>query len=942
MSSSTQQQDTSTPSQRSQGGDAPLSPPASASAPAPAAELASQPDQHDSELTNISLDEDQDQVPEPEPPAQAQASQQLRSEPAPSIELSRPSLPPNTSTPATPGTGTAGSPTGTHTPYEVFADRSTADASQILDDSTPVILGIAVVDFNHLVGPQIEFAHPNSLLDDPDLASNLPFLALPDGSHLIASDALLRKGAEVTRSTVQKAVVVLAREPVFGPIREKLGIVTRAFFAQGDLADINILIDFHATLEAGLQSGGFSSDREAALHMGTSLREFIYKWRSKTLVLVKMLLLQRNIMFYGYPIEQLCTQQYSLVSLIPGLLASLQDAGLPKLDTRTSTRAKAESLRTSDRKSLLRFLGLPLNLFARDAFFQPYLPLQQIDLLKGATYLVGTSNSIYRQQKDCAIDVIVDLEHSTLEFVNPHAQKLSALTAPDRKWMAELEQLVLSTWNPADPTRPAGMQYEGSDDHLRARFEEYICALLSSVKYYQFEQGQGLGQGAGKGDAALAGTSFMRTKAFPSWNDSTDPMIFDLIDHRHPCDGKTSAIEDVGLRLAAGLQDMHLEENLAAPARLAIGSAIQVGGAGLYRFASGLRSEVVKLREARLGAGVAGNEDGAGAGAGGSRPVSGTLSAGSAGATNDKRASVSSVASSNANKELPASPAATTPLSPGSFMSSFRIPGTPSTSASSSSHTNAGVEGVSSSASPSSPSAGAGAGAGATANQIADVAAQTADRAAQAAAQAGTQVRAAFGNFGSFLAKQQRQWAAPSPSSPSSASTTTTAAGGNGSASRPASIATSLKSSTANAGTTAAAAAAGLGNWASSLVAGSTSTTAPSLQQERRSSTWSYAPSVAKEKESLPSLPAQGQAQGVPAATHKDVPDLPLPPAPPVPLPLTSADGKVPQEEEEEQVYVVADDSDTVSRESVAEVTPSTSTSTSSITYPPTSSVPAP
>ncbi|CAD6884355.1 unnamed protein product, partial [Tilletia caries] len=723
--------------------------------------------------------------------------------------------------------------------------------------------------------------------------------------------------------------------PVFGPIREKLGIVTRAFFAQGDLADINILIDFHATLEAGLQSGGFSSDREAALHMGTSLREFIYKWRSKTLVLVKMLLLQRNIMFYGYPIEQLCTQQYSLVSLIPGLLASLQDAGLPKLDTRTSTRAKAESLRTSDRKSLLRFLGLPLNLFARDAFFQPYLPLQQIDLLKGATYLVGTSNSIYRQQKDCAIDVIVDLEHSTLEFVNPHAQKLSALTAPDRKWMAELEQLVLSTWNPADPTRPAGMQYEGSDDHLRARFEEYICALLSSVKYYQFEQGQGLGQGAGKGDAALAGTSF------PSWNDSTDPMIFDLIDHRHPCDGKTSAIEDVGLRLAAGLQDMHLEENLAAPARLAIGSAIQVGGAGLYRFASGLRSEVVKLREARLGAGVAGNEDGAGAGAGGSRPVSGTLSAGSAGATNDKRASVSSVASSNANKELPASPAATTPLSPGSFMSSFRIPGTPSTSASSSSHTNAGVEGVSSSASPSSPSAGVGA--GATANQIADVAAQTADRAAQAAAQAGTQVRAAFGNFGSFLAKQQRQWAAPSPASPAS-TTTTLAAGGNGSgsASRPASIATSLKSSTANAGTTAAAAAAGLGNWASSLVAGSTSTTAPSLQQERRSSTWSYAPSVAKEKESLPSLPAQGQAQGVPAATHKDVPDLPLPPAPPVPLPLTSADGKVPQEEEEEQVYVVADDSDTVSRESVAEVTPSTSTSTSSITYPPTSSVPAP
>lgn len=111
----------------------------------------------------------------------------------------------------------------------------------------------------------------------------------------IASDALLKKGAEVTRSTVQKAIVVLAREPVFGPIKEKLGVVTRAFFAQGDLADVEILVDFHATLEAGLHSGGFSDDSEAVLYMGTSLRELIFKWRHKTLVLLKLLLLQRKV-----------------------------------------------------------------------------------------------------------------------------------------------------------------------------------------------------------------------------------------------------------------------------------------------------------------------------------------------------------------------------------------------------------------------------------------------------------------------------------------------------------------------------------------------------------------------------------------------------------------------------------------------------------------------
>jgi len=48
------------------------------------------------------------------------------------------------------------------------------------------------------------------------------------------SSELLNRPAEVTRSTIQKAIVVLARQPVFGPIREKLGVVTRAWFMQRD------------------------------------------------------------------------------------------------------------------------------------------------------------------------------------------------------------------------------------------------------------------------------------------------------------------------------------------------------------------------------------------------------------------------------------------------------------------------------------------------------------------------------------------------------------------------------------------------------------------------------------------------------------------------------------------------------------------------------------
>ncbi len=134
-----------------------------------------------------------------------------------------------------------------------------------------------------------------------------------------------------------------------------------------------------------------SEDRETVMYMGTSLRELVHKWRFKTLMLVKLLLLQRRVMFFGYPVEQLCNYQYSLVSLIPGLLLNLQDAGDPQLHRQGGRVKAADSLRSSDRKSLLKFLGMPLDIFGEDAFFQPYCPLQQIDLLKSRTWLVGTA-----------------------------------------------------------------------------------------------------------------------------------------------------------------------------------------------------------------------------------------------------------------------------------------------------------------------------------------------------------------------------------------------------------------------------------------------------------------------------------------------------------------------------------------------------------------------
>jgi Transport protein Avl9 len=73
-------------------------------------------------------------------------------------------------------------------------------------------------------------------------------------------------------------------------------------------------------------------------------------------------------MFYGHPVERLCTYQYSLVTLIPCLLQTLEDCGSPPLAARAPTLSRPTSLRTSDRKSLLAFVGLPLDVFGKVGF----------------------------------------------------------------------------------------------------------------------------------------------------------------------------------------------------------------------------------------------------------------------------------------------------------------------------------------------------------------------------------------------------------------------------------------------------------------------------------------------------------------------------------------------------------------------------------------------
>jgi hypothetical protein len=110
------------------------------------------------------------------------------------------------------------------------------------------------------------------------------------------ASALLNRPADVTRSTVQKAVVVIADSPqFFGMLRERLGVVTKAWFAQREFSDTEILRRFQESLQEEKERGEGLADEDREEYLGMSLRELVREFKSQTLVLFKCCLLQPKV-----------------------------------------------------------------------------------------------------------------------------------------------------------------------------------------------------------------------------------------------------------------------------------------------------------------------------------------------------------------------------------------------------------------------------------------------------------------------------------------------------------------------------------------------------------------------------------------------------------------------------------------------------------------------
>ncbi|KAM3592927.1 uncharacterized protein V6R79_001936 [Siganus canaliculatus] len=214
------------------------------------------------------------------------------------------------------------------------------------------VLHIVVVGFHHKKGCQVEFSYPPLMPDEghdsnllPEQWKYLPFLALPDGAHNYQEDtvyfhlpplsgdmkcvygvscyrqieakALKVRQADVTRETVQKSVCVLSRVPLYGLLQAKLQLITHAYFEEKDFSQISILQELYDHMNGSLRGSALEGSQ---VYLGLSPRDLILHFRHKVLILFKLILLEKKVLFYVSPVNRLVGALMTVLSLFPGMI----------------------------------------------------------------------------------------------------------------------------------------------------------------------------------------------------------------------------------------------------------------------------------------------------------------------------------------------------------------------------------------------------------------------------------------------------------------------------------------------------------------------------------------------------------------------------------------------------------------------------------------------
>lgn len=196
------------------------------------------------------------------------------------------------------------------------------------------------------------------------------------------------------------------------------------------------------------------------------------------------------------------------------------------------------------------------------------------------------------------------LDESSVNITSTSLRAALVLSAADRRWIDFLTQTVHDTWDEQNPSRPKTMGYMGSEEFIRLQFEEYLLALLSSVKYHVYLSHPNANpmstiEGDPISDFNPDWVQFWiaTSSSYALFARTTDTHLFDIVEPRHPTAGNLS-FDDIQRRLNLQIQSLNLDERFAT-SKEALNKHLAVGQKKVSTAFASLWADIEAIREAQ-------------------------------------------------------------------------------------------------------------------------------------------------------------------------------------------------------------------------------------------------------------------------------------------------------------------------------------------------------
>ncbi|KJH46286.1 hypothetical protein DICVIV_07674 [Dictyocaulus viviparus] len=258
---------------------------------------------------------------------------------------------------------------------------------------------------------------------------------------------LVLKGDEITRCTVQKSVCVLSQIPLFGTLKTKLQVITRAYFAERDFTKVEVLSQLYTNLCDMF-------DDKTVDEQATNIE-----------------LLEKGLRYCAAPMS------YEMGSTKDD--TNNCQSGNPDHGKHSTNTIFPSSSAVFVEKSILETdnYGFPLSIFINGNLFYPYVSLSYLDMIQSDLvrgFTIGATNALFVTKRD-HIDVIVTIDDQNcgqIDFIDNNLKRELTLTSADLRFVDYVIKNI-------EENRRSNA---GNDEWLRMQMQEYLLSMGASSR----------------------------------------------------------------------------------------------------------------------------------------------------------------------------------------------------------------------------------------------------------------------------------------------------------------------------------------------------------------------------------------------------------------------------------------------------------------------------